>query len=71
MGVSGDDPRRTRRGPTLNTSELTVLFRIISRRDWDRLQGWHTACPGSRIEHLMFGLYALHVPAGVRGGGAA
>jgi hypothetical protein len=56
----------------LNTSELTVLFRIISRRDWDRLLGWRTACPGSRIEHLMHGLYALHVPAGaVREGAAA
>jgi hypothetical protein len=53
----------------LNASELTVLFRIISRRDWDRLQGWRAACPGSRIEHLMFGLYALHLPAGVREGG--
>jgi hypothetical protein len=55
----------------LNMPELTVLFRIISRRDWDRLLGWRAACPGSRIEHLMHGLYALHVPAGVRGGGAA
>jgi hypothetical protein len=56
----------------LNAQELTVLFRIISRRDWDRLQGWRAACPGSRIEHLMFGLYALHVPAGAaREGGTA
>lgn len=55
----------------MNPLELTVLFRIISRRDGDRLLGWRTACPGSRIEYLI-GLYALHVPAGtVREGGAA
>ncbi len=52
-------------------AELSVLFRIISRRDWDRLLSWRAAFPGSRIEHLMHGLYALHVPAGVREGGAA
>jgi len=55
----------------LSSPEMSVLFRIISRRDWDRLLGWRAACPGSRIEHLMHGLYALHVTAGVRGGGAA
>lgn len=55
----------------MNPAELTVLFRILSRRDWDRLQGWRAACPGSRVEHLMHGLYALHVPAGVNAGGDA
>jgi len=57
----------------LNLSELTVLFRIISRQDWARLLGWWAACPGSRIEHLMHGLYVLHVPAGagIGEGGAA
>lgn len=53
----------------MNPPELTVLFRIISRRDWARLMAWHDACPGSRIEHLMHGLYVLHVPAGVQAGG--
>jgi hypothetical protein len=48
----------------LNAPELTVLFRIISRHDWDRLLGWRAACTGSCIEHLMHGLYALHMPAG-------
>lgn len=52
-------------------AELSVLFRIISRQDWDRLLGWRAACPGSRIEHLMHGLYALHVPAGLQEGCAA
>ena len=41
-----------------------ILFRIIGRRSWDELQSWHKAMPGSRVEHLMFGLYALHVPPG-------
>ena len=40
---------------------ISVLFRIISRRSWDELQGWHKALPGSRVEHLMHGLYVLHV----------
>jgi hypothetical protein len=38
------------------------MFRIISRRSWDVLQGWHAACPGSRVEHLEHGLYVLTVP---------
>ncbi len=41
-----------------------VLFRIISRRSWDNLQSWHKALPGSSVEHLMFGLYVLHIHAG-------
>ena len=48
----------------MNGTEFSVLFRIVTRRDWDRLDGWCTACPGSRIEHLMHGLYVLHVPDG-------
>jgi len=46
------------------TAEVMVLFRIISRRDWDRLQGWARSCPGSEVEHLMYGLYVLTIPAG-------
>ncbi len=45
-------------------TEVMVLGRIITRRDWDRLQGWHRSCPGSTVEHLMFGLYVLTIPAG-------
>lgn len=49
------------------TKGLMVLFRIISRHSWDELQSWHRALPGSRVEHLMFGLYVLHVePGGAR-----
>jgi hypothetical protein len=57
----------------VNKLELSIVFRIISRREWNRLHGWHRACPGSRIEHLMHGLYVLHVPAGagIGEGGAA
>ncbi len=43
---------------------LVVLFKVISRRSWDVLQGWHKACPGSTVEHLMYGLYVLILPAG-------
>ncbi len=47
---------------------LVVLFRIIGRRSWDELQGWHRALPGSRVEHVMYGIYALIVePGGTRG----
>lgn len=48
-------------------TELSVLFRIISRRSWDELQGWHRTCPGSTIEHLHAGLYVLTIPAGGAG----
>lgn len=44
--------------------EVIVLFRILTRREWDALQSWHKACPGSTVEHLMHGLYVLAVPAG-------
>lgn len=44
--------------------ELSVLFRIISRRSWDELQAMHRACPGSSVEHLMHGLFVLTIPAG-------
>jgi len=43
---------------------LVVLFRIIGRRSWDELQGWHRALPGSRVEHVKYGIYALIIDAG-------
>ncbi len=46
------------------TQGLAVLFRIISRRSWDELQSWHQAFPGSRIEHVLYGVYALIIPPG-------
>ena len=49
------------------TLEVMILVRIISRRDWDRLQGWHKSCPGSTIEHLMHGLFVLTIPTGGAG----
>jgi hypothetical protein len=48
----------------LERTEVMVMFRIISRRSWDELQGWHKSCPGSTVEHLYAGLYVLAVPAG-------
>lgn len=41
---------------------LVVPFKIISRRSWDELQGWHAVLPGSQIEHVLFGVYALIIP---------
>jgi hypothetical protein len=43
---------------------LLVLFRIISRRSWDELDHWHEALPGSRVEHVLYGIYALIIPQG-------
>ena len=43
---------------------LIVLFKIISRRSWDELHRWHEALPGSRIEHVIFGIYVLIIPQG-------
>jgi len=43
---------------------LVVLFRIISRRSWDELHRWHYALPGSRVEHILYGEYALIIPQG-------
>ncbi len=53
------------------THEVMILVRIITRRDWDRLQGWHKSCPGSTIEHLMHGLFVLTIPTGGAGRVAA
>ncbi len=41
-----------------------VLYRSISRHSWDKLQALHKSCPGSSVEHLMHGLYVLHIPPG-------
>ena len=43
---------------------LMILFKIISRRSWDNLQNRHQALPGSHVEHVMDGIYVLHVPPG-------
>ena len=46
------------------TEALMIAFRIISRRSWDELQAWHAGLPGSCVEHVLRGIYVLHVPAG-------
>jgi hypothetical protein len=43
-------------------STLAVLLRIISRESWDGLRVWRAALPGSRIEHVLFGIYAQTIP---------
>lgn len=39
-----------------------VLFRILSRRDWDRMQSFANSFRGrAEIEHVLYGMYAVHV----------
>ena len=45
-------------------TEVMVMFRILTRREWDNLQSWHKSCPGSTVEHLYRGMYVLTIPAG-------
>ncbi len=45
----------------IEEESISVIFKIISRRSWDELQSWNRALPGSRVEHLMHGLYVLHI----------
>jgi hypothetical protein len=53
--------------PEPQTETLLILFRIVSRKSWDDLQGWHEAFPGSRVEHVLHGIYVLVVePGGTR-----
>jgi hypothetical protein len=52
-------------------AEVMVCFRIISRHSWDQLQAWHAACPGSTVEHVLHGIYVLHIPPGGSGEAAA
>lgn len=43
---------------------LVILFRIITHESWRELQGWHEALPGSRMEHVLHGIYVLIIEAG-------
>lgn len=47
-------------------TEVTVLFKIISRHSWDKMHAFIAAHPGSRLEHVAkgTGIYVVHVPAG-------
>lgn len=51
---------------TRDRTEVTVLFKIISRYSWDRMHAFMAAHPGSRLEHVAAGtgIYVVHVPAG-------
>lgn len=50
--------------PEPRVEALVVLFRIISHRSWDELQALAQALPGSSVEHVLHGIYVLHVPPG-------
>jgi hypothetical protein len=53
--------------PEPQTEALVVLFRIISRRSWNELQSWREAFPKSRVEYILYGIYALIIePGGAR-----
>ena len=53
--------------PKPRTESLVILFRIISRESWEELRSWHEAFPGSRLEHVLHGIYVLVVePGGAR-----
>jgi transposase len=43
---------------------VMVLFRIISSRSLEELRASHTAFPGSRVEHVMHGIYVLIIEPG-------
>ncbi len=45
---------------------VTILYKIISRHSWDKMQALHKSCPGSTVEHVMegTGIYVLHLPPG-------
>ncbi len=43
---------------------LLLLFRILTRREWDRLQEMHRSFPGSVVEHVAAGIFVLHIKPG-------
>jgi hypothetical protein len=46
------------------TESLLLLFRILARREWDRLQEMHRSFPGSVVEHVAAGIFVLHIQPG-------
>ena len=59
---------------TPNSDERWVVYRVISRYSWDRLQDMHKSYPGSSVEHVMTGtgIYVLDIPpCGAKGEEAA
>jgi hypothetical protein len=50
--------------PEPRTETLLILFRIVSCKSWDELQGWHEAFLGSRVEHVLHGIYVLVIESG-------
>lgn len=45
-------------------NDMLVLFKVITRQSWRRVQTFVEAHPGSRLEHVSAGIYVVHVPAG-------
>ena len=55
--ISGNTPNSPENERTL------VLWRIITRRDWDLLQRFYRMHPRCTIEHLYAGMYAIQLPS--------
>jgi hypothetical protein len=52
---------------TRPTKPLLLLFRILTRLEWNRLQEMHRSFPGSAVEHVAAGIFVLHIkPGGAR-----
>jgi hypothetical protein len=53
--------------PEPRMEALMVLFRIVSRESWDKLQSLHKSFSGSRVEHVLYGICVLIIlPGGAR-----
>lgn len=46
---------------------ILVLFRNISRFDYDRMHAWAESFPNSKVEHVMHGIFVVAIDAGVEG----
>jgi hypothetical protein len=57
--------------PDSPAEPLLILFRILTRREWDRLQQVNRSFPGSVVEHVEAGIFVLHIESGAARGLAA
>jgi hypothetical protein len=50
--------------PDSPTEPLLILFRILTPREWDRLQQMHRPFPGGAVEHVEADTFVLHIESG-------
>jgi len=53
--------------PEVKDQGILVLFRNISRFDYDRMHAWAESFPNSKVEHVMHGIFVVAIDAGVEG----